>query len=143
MSNPPFLAKPANRWSVFLLVLLAGLALLAMWAGKSMKMKAQAAGPGQFLALKPGEVAKIVFEVTGIPTDHELAGKLLEKQDEIHYTGTSTEVEVIVDGRTSIVMGSRADVRSGAILHVTGTVEENHALRAHQVVVLTEYVSVR
>jgi len=107
-----------------------------------MKMKAQAAGPGQFLALKPGEVAKIVFEVTGMPTDHELAGKLLEKQDQTHYTRTSTEVEVIVDAKSSIVMGSRADVRSGAILHVTATVEENHALRAHQLVVLTEYVTV-
>ena len=143
MSKPPFLAKPANRWSVFLLVLLAGLALVARWAGKSMKMKAQAVGPGQFLALKPGEVAQIVFEVTGTPADHELAGKLLQKQDETHCTRTAIEVEVIVDAKTSIVMGSRADVRRSAILHVTGTVEENRALRAHQLVVLTEYVTVR
>ena len=108
-----------------------------------MKMKAQAVGPGQFLALKPGEVAQIVFEVTGTPADHELAGKLLQKQDETHCTRTAIEVEVIVDAKTSIVMGSRADVRRSAILHVTGTVEENRALRAHQLVVLTEYVTVR
>lgn len=107
-----------------------------------MKMKAQAAGPAQFLALKPGEVAKIVFEVTGAP-DHELAGNLLEKQDETHYTRTTTEIEVIADARTAIVMGSRADVRRGAILHVTGTLDENHLLHANQLVVLTEYVSVR
>lgn len=101
MSNPSFLAKSSNRWSVFLLVLLACLALTAMWAGRSMKMKAQAAGPTQFLALKSGEVAKIVFEVTAVPADHELAGKLLEKQDETHYTRTATEVEVIVDAKTA------------------------------------------
>ena len=142
MSNPPFLSKSSNRWSVFLLVLLACLALAVMWAGRSMKMKAQAAGPAQFLALKPGEVAKIVFEVTGA-SDLELAGNLLEKQDETHYTRTTTEIEVIADARTAIVMGSRADVRGGAILHVTGTLDENHLLHANQLVVLTEYVSVR
>lgn len=143
MSNSPFLAKSSNRWSVFLLVLLACLALAAMWAGKSMKMKAQAGGPAQFVARKPGEVAKIVFEVTAVPTDYKLAGKLLEKQDETHYTRTATEVEVIADAKTAIVMGSRTDVRTGAILHVTGTLDENHMLHANQLVVLTEYVSVR
>src|SRR5579871_3884571 len=110
MSNPPFLAKPTNRWSLFLLVLLACLALGAMWAGRAMKMKVQAAGSSQFLALKPGELAQAVFEVTSTTTDHELAGKLLEKQDETHYTRTSTDVEVIFNAKTSIVMGDRADV---------------------------------
>jgi hypothetical protein len=106
-----------------------------------MKMKAQTAGPAQFLALKPGEVAEIVFEVTGAP-DHELAGNLLEMQDETHYTRTTTEIEVIADAMTAIVMGSRADARGGAILHVTGTLDENHLVHANQLVVLTEYVSI-
>ena len=143
MSNSPFLAKSSNRGSVFLLVLLACLALAAMWAGRSMKMKAQAAGPAQLLVLKPGEVAKIVFEVTAMPSDNDLTGKLLEKQDETHYTRTATEVELIPVAKTAIVMGNRADIRKGAILHVTGTLDENHILHANQLVVLTEYVSTR
>jgi hypothetical protein len=141
MSNSPFLAKSSNRGSVFLLVLLACLALAAMWAGRSMKMKAQAAGPAQFLVLKPGEVAKIVFEA--MPSDNDLAGKLLEKQDETHYARTATEVELIPVAKTAIVMGNRANIRKGAILHVTGTLDENHILYANQLVVLTEYVSTR
>ena len=143
MSNSPFLAKSSNRGSVFLLVLLACLALAAMWAGRSMKMKAQAAGPAPLLVLKPGEVAKIVFEVTAMPSDNDLTGKLLEKQDETHYTRTATEVELIPVAKTAIVMGNRADIRKGAILHVTGTLDENHILHANQLVVLTEYVSTR
>jgi hypothetical protein len=108
-----------------------------------MKMKTQAAGPAQFLVLKPGEVAKIVFEVTAMPSDNDLAGKLLEKQDETHYTRTATEVELIPVAKTAIVMGNRANIRKGAILQVTGTLDENHILHANQLVVLTEYVSTR
>lgn len=143
MSNSPFLAKSSNRWSVFLLVLLACLALASVWAGRSMKMKAQAAGPTQFLVLKPGEVAKIVFEVTAMPSNNGVAGTLLEKQDETHYTRTATEVDVITDAKTAIVMGKPADIRKGAILHVTGTLDGNHILHANQLVVLTEYASAR
>jgi len=108
-----------------------------------MKMKAQAAGPAQFLVLRPGEVAKIVFEVSAMPSDNDLNGKVLEKQDETHYTPTATEVEVITGAKTAIVMGNRADIRKGAILHVTGTLDENHILHANQLVVLTEQVSAR
>ena len=141
MSYQPFLPKPSNRWTLFLLVLLAFLAFATMWAGKSMRTKAQAAGSSEFLALQPGQIAKVVLEVTAVPSDHRLTGKLLEKQDETHYTCTSTEVDVNLGRQTPITMGSHTDIRSGAILHVTGIVEENHALRASQVVVLTEYVT--
>jgi hypothetical protein len=141
MSYQPFVPKPSKRWTLFLLVLLAFLAFAAMWAGKSMRRKGQAAGSSEFLGLQPGQIAKVVLEVTAIPSDHRLTGKLLEKQNETRYTRTSTEVDVSLDARTRIMMGSRSDVRSGAILHVTGSVEENHALRASQVVVLTEYVT--
>ena len=107
-----------------------------------MRMKAQAAGNSEFLALGPGQIAKVVLEVNAIPSDHQLVGKLLEKRNETHYTRTSTEVDVSLDAKAPIMMGSRSDVRNGAILHVTGIVKENHALRAKQLVVLTEYVTV-
>ena len=143
MSNETFLAKPTNRWSVFLLVLLACLALAAMLAGRAMKMKAEAAGPAQFLALKPGELAKVVFEVAAMPTENELAGTLLEKQDETHYRRTSTGLDIKISANTAIVMGARSDLHTRGVLDVTGVVEENHAIRANQLVVLSEYVTVR
>jgi hypothetical protein len=82
MSYQPFVPKPSKRWTLFLLVLLAFLAFAAMWAGKSMRRKGQAAGSSEFLGLQPGQIAKVVLEVTAIPSDHRLTGRLLEKQNE-------------------------------------------------------------
>jgi hypothetical protein len=39
-------------------------------------------------------------------------------------------------------MGSAGDLRTGAVVHVTGTVAQNRRLEASQIVILTGYVSV-
>jgi len=144
MSTQPFLSKRSNRWSLFALTLLALLALLVMWrsASGAMRMKAQAAGTAQYLAFKSGSIAKIVIQVTAQPADHEMRGTLLEKQDETHYRHTSTAVRVLWNEQTAVLMGHRSDVRTHAILHVTGTMEDDRALKANQLVILTEYVTV-
>jgi hypothetical protein len=145
MSSEPFLAKKTNRLWVFLLTTLALLASLAMWrtADQAMQMKSRAAGSAQFAALKPGEITKVVLEVTGKSSEGQFTGKLLEKKDETGYTYTATEISVAFDGKTPVVMGKVSDVRPAAILHVTGSVAQNHTLQATQLVVLTGYVTVR
>lgn len=141
-SASPSRTNPA--W-VVLLTALALLAGLAMWrtADRAMKMKsATSAGPDQFAALKPGETTKVVLEVTYSTSATNLQGKLLEKKTETVYRRTAEVVEVAFDAKTPVVMGRAADLRPGAVIHVSGTVNASHVLEATQIVILTGYVQV-
>jgi hypothetical protein len=134
-----------NPTWVVLLTALALLAGLAMWrtADRAMKMKsATSAGPDQFAALKPGETTKVVLEVTYSTSPTNLQGKLLEKKTETVYRRTAELVEVAFDAKTPVVMGKTADLRPGAVIHVSGTVNASHVLEATQIVILTGYVQV-
>lgn len=137
-SNPP----RANRAWIFLLTALALFALAGMWR-TTMKMKVEAAGTAQFQSPKRGEAAKVVVEVREMSGDRAFTGKLLEKRSETLYKRTQTPVEVtFADPRTQVVMGKASDVRAGAVLHVTGMATADHSVRANQLVILTEYVTV-
>jgi len=52
-------------------------------------------------------------------------------------------VTVRWNAQTKIVMGKETDIHAGAIVHVTGTVRNDHAIQAEQVVILTGYVKVQ
>ena len=39
--------------------------------------------------------------------------------------------------------GKPADVKAGAIIHITGTVHNDHNVQAEQIVILTGYVQVQ
>jgi hypothetical protein len=129
----------ARRVGVFLLMALALLALAAMWRTTG-RMKAEAA---QFQSLKRGEAAKVVVEVTGMQGAEHFAGNLLEKNTETVYRRTTTPVEVMFDSQTAFAMGKAVDVRKGAVVYVTGSLEGNHSVHARQLVILSEYVSVK
>ena len=131
-----------RRLGIFLLTALAMLALVAMWRA-TRRMKAEAAGTMQFQSLKRGENANVVVEVTGMQGADGFTGNLLEKNTETVYRRTSTPGEVRFDGQTVFEMGKAADLRKSAVVYVTGTVGENHSVHARQLVILSEYVSVK
>jgi hypothetical protein len=134
-------SRPA--W-VFVLVALAALSATFVWRGaeKAMRMRPEAASQFQFAQLKPQETAKVVVEVLEA-SEGTLRGRLLDRQDDTHYTRTQNEARISWDASTAIVMGKASDVHSGAILHVTGTVTSDHGLQARQIVILTGYVQVK
>jgi hypothetical protein len=133
------------------ILLLAGLAVLTLGfvlrgAGRMMRMHTQAASNAELAILKVEDDAKIAIEVTetsGGGSDRRIRGKLLEKQDETHYTRTSNPAEIAWGKETALVMGKAEDVHSGAILHVTGKVSADRSVRAKQIVILTGYVQVK
>jgi hypothetical protein len=112
-------------------------------------MQTRAAGGAEFVQLKPQQQAKIVVEITEA-TREKIRGRLLEKQDETHYTRTASTVEIVwssetksretKNGETKIAMGKIEDVRAGAVVYVTGTVGADGAVQASQIVILTGYV---
>ena len=136
--------KSGRPMWIFMLAALAALSLIFVWsgAGRMMRMQTQAAGHSEFLQLKPQDSAKIVVEVTEA-TEGRIRGKLLEKQDETHYTRTATAAEVAWGKDTALVMGKAEDIRAGAIVHVTGRVAPDRGVQAQQIVILTGYVQVK
>jgi hypothetical protein len=44
---------------------------------------------------------------------------------------------VQLDEQTKLVMGKKADIHPGAVVHVTGTIRDDHSILAEQLVILT------
>jgi copper(I)-binding protein len=137
--------KNSRPMWVFMLAALAVLSLAFVWrgAGRMMKMQTQAASNAEFAQLKTQDDTKIVIEVMEIASDGRIRGKLLEKQDETHYTRTETLAEVDWGKDTIMVMGKAEDIRAGAIVHVTGKIAKDRSVQAKQMVILTGYVQVK
>jgi len=128
--------------------IIAGLAVLSLaytWRGleKGVSMHLEPAGESQFASTKPGTSVKLVLEVTTVDAAGEIQGKLLNPQDDTHYTRTPTAVRIARDAGTAIVMGKASDVHPGAVIHVTGKFNADHRVQASQIVILTGYVHVK
>jgi len=128
---------------IFLLMFLALLALAAMWRA-TRKMRTEAAGAAQFQSLKSGDTARVALEVTKMNGERSFIGRLLEKLSETLYCRTQTLADVtFIDPRTEVAMGKVSDVRPGAIVYLTGAVRADRSVRAVQLAILTEYVTVK
>lgn len=129
---------------MFMLAVIAALGLVYVWsgAGKMLRMQTQAANNAEFAQLKADDAAKIAVEVTEVSAAR-IRGKLLERQDETHYTRTGKAAEIAWGKDTAFVMGKAEDVHAGAIIHVTGKLAADHSVAARQIVILTGYVQVK
>lgn len=131
-------------WIVLIAVVLL-LAAGALWkSARSVASMSAAAtsDEAQLAQSEPGSKIKVVLEVSEFGADGALRGTLLQKKTEETYVRTATKLTVHVGERSAFVMGKRDDVRSKAVVHVTGTVRGDRGMDAEQVVVLTNYVHV-
>ncbi|HLG64574.1 MAG TPA: hypothetical protein VKY19_21730 [Ktedonosporobacter sp.] len=96
----------------------------------------------QFTSATPGSHVQVAFEVTGLPSSSLLNGNLLQKNADGTYSRTGRTLSVRWDA-SKVVMGSSADVKVGAILQVSGTLDAHDVLAAGQVVILTEFVKLK
>jgi len=141
-SNSPS-RKSGLPW-IFLLAALATLSAVFVWRGaeKAKNMQPEAANHSRFAQLRPQETAKVVIEVLET-SEGMIRGRLLDKQNDTHYTRSQDQLNILWNSGTAIVMGKAADLHAGAIIHVTGTVAADHSLEARQIVILTGYVQVK
>jgi tRNA(Phe) wybutosine-synthesizing methylase Tyw3 len=122
------------------------LSALVVWKSGNMakRMSTVAASNGQdFSQSAMGSQVKFVVEIREAGADRKITGKLLEQKTGEIYARTTTPVTVQSNAQTKMVMGTAADVRSGAVVHVTGTVQKDHSIQAEQIVILTGYVKVQ
>jgi len=125
-----------------------GIALLLVviggwWSSKMMTVMSSAAASDPNVAqAKAGEATKIVMEIAEATNDGKIRGKILKKKTEEIYTRTGEEISIRSSGDTKFVMGKAEDVRAGAVVHLTGTMQEDRSVAAQQIVILTQYVKI-
>lgn len=127
---------------LLVLGLLAAVALLLYQGYTGMMAGSNPQSARQFSAVTPGAKAQIVVEVTGLSSQAVLSGSLLQKNSDSSYSRTSRTVS-IAWASASIVMGSRSDIKAGAILQVNGVLGKDDILTAEQIVILTKLVQVK
>jgi len=131
-------------WGVLIAVVVLLFALAVWKSGATAKMMSAASSSEQeFSRIAAGSAAKFVAEITEVSAEGKITGRLLQKKTEEVYARTATVAMVQPNEHTKIVMGKPADLRAGAVVHITGTVQKDRAVAAEQIVILTGYIKVQ
>jgi uncharacterized protein YdeI (BOF family) len=128
-----------------IIAVIALLAIFAVWKSASMSksMSAAASDEKQVLQSAPGTKTKFVLEIGEPTAEGTIRGQLLQKKTEEIYARTTTSVTVQFNAQTNFVMGKKSDIHAGAVVHITGTVKDDHRVQAEQIVILTGYVKIQ
>jgi hypothetical protein len=131
-------------WGILIAVVVLLFALAVWKSGATAKMMSVASSDEQeFSRSAAGSVAKFVTEITEVSAEGKITGRLLQKKTEEVYARTATVAMMQPSDHAKIVMGKSADLRAGAVVHVTGTMLKDHAVAAEQIVILTGYIKVQ
>lgn len=143
MSNP----GKTGRWVLLLaLAVCFTVAAIISVGRRTMHMTsamAAAADQNTLAQLALGSKTQAVIEITAIDQPGNARGQLLARERDDLYRRTTTSLKVHYSDSTPFVMGKRDDLRANAIVHVKGTVNEDHTIAADQIVILTGYVQVQ
>lgn len=145
MSSKDF--RKTGRW-ILTFAVLASLSLAAaiMVGRQSMRMSsamAASADQSAFAQLAPGSKTQAVVEITSLDAKGSAEGKLLDRESEELYKRTTVPVGINFSDATPVVMGKLGDLQAGAVVHVKGTISDDHRITAEQIVILTGYVKVQ
>jgi uncharacterized protein YdeI (BOF family) len=140
----PNQGRARRAWFVLTAAVLL-LVALAVWnsARMSISMSAAASDEQQFAQTAPGTNTKIVVEIAESAPEGTAKGKILQEKTKELYTRTTSSATLRWNTQTKIVMGKEADIHPGAVVHVTGTIRNDRAIQAEQLVILTGYVKVQ
>jgi uncharacterized protein YdeI (BOF family) len=137
--------RPRTVWTAIIAVtvLLAG---FMVWNSfRSAQSMSAAAAPDEkdFARAPQGATVKLVLQITESTPDGLIQGKILNKKTDKIYIRTDTSVTIHSTPATKLVMGSQADIKPVAVVHVTGIVKSDRSVDAAQIVILTGYVEVQ
>jgi len=140
-------AKRRQSGLVVILALIVGLGMVSTFtvARRSMHMaSAMAATTDQtaFAQAAPGSKVQAAVEITAVGAAGSAQGKLLDRERGDLYKRTPAAVKIGYSDATPVVMGKLADLHAGAVVHVKGTIGQDHSVAAEQIVILTQYVQV-
>lgn len=90
----------------------------------------------------PGASVTFVARVDAIKRS-TITAKILERVTGNTYRATGDTIAIYAPESVSVAMGSRDDLKPGAVVYVYATATKPHAADASKLVVMTPYVSIR
>ncbi len=145
MPNSDF--RKIGRWMLVFTVLAAlSLAAVLTVGRRSMRMSsamAASANPTAFAELAPGSTTQAVVEITPLMRMATPKESCSIARARICTGEPATVVGIKFSDATPVVMGKLGDLHAGAVVHVKGTVGDDHRIAAEQIVILTGYVQVQ
>jgi uncharacterized protein DUF5666 len=133
-------------WAVATLTGVVGLGGIAWIVGdvwmRAGMMRPAATPPAMVVAARDGEQVRAVVRLRAADGRSAYTVELLDKVDDTTYRKSATVVRVAIAAETSFVMGALADLKPGAIVQVSGTMDSGGVVQAKKIVILTGYVHV-
>ena len=111
--------------------------------GRMESMQPQGQTADAIAATSPGTKLKAIIRIDRKSAGREFSGSILEELGSNQFHATAKTLRVIMDHAPRLIMGSQADLHSGAVVEVSGTAVSSTIIDASQIVVLTGYVEVR
>lgn len=141
----PVSASPFFRWTIFLILL----GVVSVWSVRSTLVHAKRMQPADtsvaaFSALQSGAHASVVVQLDKVAGEN-LRSTLLQRESDTVYRRSGSDISAItatLTPETAVMMGKREDIQPGSVLQIAGILDNHHALRLDQVVILTGYVRV-
>ncbi|HEV2284631.1 MAG TPA: hypothetical protein VGR80_01210, partial [Steroidobacteraceae bacterium] len=90
---------------------------------------------------RPGESVEAVVQLASAERPGRYPAAVLTGVDDTTYRATGARLTLELTPETRFVMGGRADLGSGGIVAVAGTVDEERVVRARRIVILTGYIT--
>ena len=94
------------------------------------------------LSAQPNARIKVVAKLENSVGLNAYSAELLESHDGSTYRVTPAHIRIALAADTSIVMGTAADLRPGAVVQASGAMDGTRTLHARQIVVLTGMVRI-
>ena len=143
-ATPKSPRNPRTIW-ISIIAVTVVVAAFMVWssARSATSMNAAASTDDSFTQAQPGAKVKLVLEITEATPAGLIRGKLLEKQTDKLYSRTAIAVTARSTETTKVVMGKSSDIHPAAVIHLTGTVQDDHSVAAEQIVILTGYVEIK
>jgi len=133
-----------RQWVLWTLVFVIGVAAAGAVAldvyRRSGGMRPTMSPIAAVLAATRGSTVKAVIRLEGHAGKNTYSAALLEGNNGADYRTTQSHIRVALSADTALVMGGVADIKPGAVVQVTGTMDSEHALHASQIVILTGFV---
>jgi hypothetical protein len=135
--------KPWLLWTLATLVVVAALGGIAFdVARRAGGMRVAATQSATLLKAPAGAAVKAVLRLGAPDGTNAYDAEILDGLSGTSYRGTHSNIRVVLDSDTSVVMGAGTDIKPGAVIQASGKMAALHTLRAGQIVILTGYVRI-
>ena len=97
----------------------------------------------QLASAAAGSSINVMCEIISTSTHHSLQGYVLERANDGSYARTQHTITVTWQSDQNFNMGHPQDLQPGAIVQVSGQVDQAKVLHANQISVVTNYLKVK